>query len=130
MVDFAGWEMPVQFKSIVEEHKATRAAAGLFDVSHMGPCFLFLKDGMGEDGGHEKIAAAIERIVTRAAVDRVVAGTTVDRVGVHITGQIITETGTREVLDTVVGVAGSVAGVRNTEGSGPCFSITLPLTNE
>lgn len=36
MVDFAGWEMPVQFESIVDEHKATRAAAGLFDVSHMG----------------------------------------------------------------------------------------------
>ncbi|MDQ8198351.1 glycine cleavage system aminomethyltransferase GcvT [Pelagicoccus enzymogenes] len=36
MVDFAGWEMPVQYASIVEEHKATRTAAGLFDVSHMG----------------------------------------------------------------------------------------------
>ena len=36
MVDFAGWKMPVQFTSIVEEHLATRAAAGLFDVSHMG----------------------------------------------------------------------------------------------
>lgn len=36
MVDFAGWEMPVQYSSIVEEHKATRSAAGLFDVSHMG----------------------------------------------------------------------------------------------
>ncbi len=36
MVDFAGWEMPVQYESIVDEHKATRAAAGLFDVSHMG----------------------------------------------------------------------------------------------
>ncbi len=36
MVDFAGWNMPVQFESIVEEHKATRSAAGLFDVSHMG----------------------------------------------------------------------------------------------
>ncbi len=36
MVDFAGWEMPVQYASIVEEHKATRSTAGLFDVSHMG----------------------------------------------------------------------------------------------
>ncbi len=36
MVDFAGWEMPVQYKSILEEHKAVRTAAGLFDVSHMG----------------------------------------------------------------------------------------------
>ncbi len=36
LVDFAGWEMPVQYKSILEEHKAVRRAAGLFDVSHMG----------------------------------------------------------------------------------------------
>jgi glycine cleavage system T protein (aminomethyltransferase) len=36
MVDFAGWEMPVQFSSVIEEHMAVRTAAGLFDVSHMG----------------------------------------------------------------------------------------------
>ncbi len=36
MVPFAGWEMPVQYTSVVEEHLATRHAAGLFDVSHMG----------------------------------------------------------------------------------------------
>jgi|AGTN01.1.fsa_nt_gi glycine cleavage system T protein len=36
MVDFAGWNMPVQYKSIVTEHMATREKVGLFDVSHMG----------------------------------------------------------------------------------------------
>lgn len=36
MVDFAGWEMPVQYSSIVDEHLAVRSAAGLFDISHMG----------------------------------------------------------------------------------------------
>ena len=36
MVDFAGWRMPVQYASIVDEHLAARRAAGLFDVSHMG----------------------------------------------------------------------------------------------
>ena len=36
MVPFAGWEMPVQYAGIFEEHLATRNAAGLFDVSHMG----------------------------------------------------------------------------------------------
>src|SRR3954454_15289758 len=36
MVDFGGWDMPVQYSGIVEEHKAVRTAAGLFDVSHMG----------------------------------------------------------------------------------------------
>jgi len=36
MVDFAGWQMPVQYTSIIAEHRAVRQAAGLFDVSHMG----------------------------------------------------------------------------------------------
>lgn len=36
MVPFAGWEMPVQYTSILEEHRAVRETAGLFDVSHMG----------------------------------------------------------------------------------------------
>ena len=36
MVPFAGWEMPVWYSSVIEEHAATRQAAGLFDVSHMG----------------------------------------------------------------------------------------------
>lgn len=35
-VDFGGWEMPVQFEGIKQEHEATRTKAGLFDVSHMG----------------------------------------------------------------------------------------------
>ena len=36
MVDFAGWRMPVQYAGVIEEHRAVRGAAGLFDVSHMG----------------------------------------------------------------------------------------------
>jgi aminomethyltransferase len=36
MVDFAGWQMPVQYGGIIEEHTAVRTRAGLFDVSHMG----------------------------------------------------------------------------------------------
>lgn len=36
LVEFAGWDMPIQYTSIVEEHVATRTAAGLFDISHMG----------------------------------------------------------------------------------------------
>jgi aminomethyltransferase len=36
MVDFAGWDMPVQYTTIVEEHAAVRTGAGLFDISHMG----------------------------------------------------------------------------------------------
>jgi len=36
MVPFAGWEMPVQYSGVIDEHKAVRSACGLFDVSHMG----------------------------------------------------------------------------------------------
>ncbi|MGH7324873.1 MAG: glycine cleavage system aminomethyltransferase GcvT [Candidatus Rokuibacteriota bacterium] len=36
MVPFGGWEMPVQYTSIIEEHRAVRSSVGLFDVSHMG----------------------------------------------------------------------------------------------
>ncbi|MBD7943895.1 MULTISPECIES: glycine cleavage system aminomethyltransferase GcvT [Psychrobacillus] len=39
-IDFGGWELPVQFSSIKEEHEAVRTKAGLFDVSHMGEVFV------------------------------------------------------------------------------------------
>ncbi|MEK7685160.1 MAG: glycine cleavage system aminomethyltransferase GcvT [Verrucomicrobiota bacterium] len=40
LVEFGGWEMPVQYTSIMEEHQAVRTAAGLFDISHMGEIFV------------------------------------------------------------------------------------------
>ena len=46
MVEFAGWEMPQQYRSVREEHEAVRTAAGLFDVSHMGRFAL-----IGADAG-------------------------------------------------------------------------------
>lgn len=36
LIEFGGWEMPVQYSGILEEHRAVRTAAGLFDISHMG----------------------------------------------------------------------------------------------
>src|SRR4051794_12314425 len=36
LVEFGGWEMPVQYTSIMDEHQTVRNAAGLFDISHMG----------------------------------------------------------------------------------------------
>ena len=36
MIPFAGWNLPVQFSGLIQEHHATRQAAGLFDISHMG----------------------------------------------------------------------------------------------
>ena len=44
MVDFAGWEMPIQYSSIVEEHTAVRTAVGMFDVGHMGRLMFTGKD--------------------------------------------------------------------------------------
>jgi aminomethyltransferase len=44
MVPFAGWLMPVQYTSIVEEHQAVRNNAGVFDISHMGQ---FIVEGAG-----------------------------------------------------------------------------------
>ena len=40
IVDFHGWELPVQYTSIMDEHLATRQAAGLFDISHMGQVII------------------------------------------------------------------------------------------
>lgn len=40
MVDFAGFKMPVQYSSIIKEHKAVRNSVGVFDVSHMGEFFI------------------------------------------------------------------------------------------
>ncbi len=64
MVPFAGYEMPVQFEGVKPEHLWTRAHAGLFDVSHMGPCFLTLKGGPREgDAAHHAIASILEQLV-------------------------------------------------------------------
>ncbi|MDA8218874.1 MAG: glycine cleavage system aminomethyltransferase GcvT [Dehalococcoidales bacterium] len=40
MIDFAGWQMPVQYTSIIEEHQKVRQAAGIFDISHMGRIYV------------------------------------------------------------------------------------------
>lgn len=46
MVDFAGWHMPVQYSSIIEEHKTVRETVGIFDVSHMGELIVQGKDAL------------------------------------------------------------------------------------
>jgi aminomethyltransferase len=63
--DFAGYDMPLQFEGLIPEHNWTRAHAGLFDVSHMGPCFFALPKGHGLEGeaAHGKVASLIERLV-------------------------------------------------------------------
>ena len=51
-IDFGGWELPVQFSSIKEEHDAVRNRAGLFDVSHMGEIFV---EGPGAEAYLQKL---------------------------------------------------------------------------
>lgn len=46
MVPFAGWEMPVSYSGIIEEHHTVREAVGLFDVSHMGEVFITGSDSL------------------------------------------------------------------------------------
>jgi aminomethyltransferase len=61
MVDFAGWEMPVQYASITEEHLATRSAVGVFDISHMGRLSL--------SGSGTSVAEFLDLLVTRRVTD-------------------------------------------------------------
>jgi aminomethyltransferase len=61
MVPFAGWNMPVQYSGIIEEHKAVRGAVGMFDVSHMGRLNL--------SGTHAE--ALIEQVFTNSVATMV-----------------------------------------------------------
>ena len=66
MVEFAGYNMPVQFPDgVVKEHLWTRENAGLFDVSHMGPAFASLDDktGLSAEEAHNKIAKIFEQVL-------------------------------------------------------------------
>src|SRR5437867_5817785 len=40
LVDFAGWEMPIMYRSIIDEHEQTRKSGSIFDVSHMGRLYF------------------------------------------------------------------------------------------
>jgi aminomethyltransferase len=63
---FAGYDMPVTYPlGLLGEHAWTRERAGLFDVSHMGPCFFALPKGHGltDEDAHKAVAALIERLV-------------------------------------------------------------------
>ena len=65
LIDFAGWEMPVQYQTgILEEHRAVRERVGLFDLSHMGEVWV-----SGPDAG-DALAYALVSDPTRLAVGR------------------------------------------------------------
>ncbi|CAN5639869.1 glycine cleavage system aminomethyltransferase GcvT [soil metagenome] len=62
--DFGGWEMPVRYGSIIEEHTATRTGAGLFDLSHMGELWV------AGSGAADALAVALVSDPGRLAVGR------------------------------------------------------------
>ena len=64
MVEFGGWDMPVRYGSIIEEHRAVRTAAGLFDLSHMGEIHVA---GPGAAAG---LAGSLVNDARRLAVGR------------------------------------------------------------
>jgi aminomethyltransferase len=65
MVPFAGYSMPVQYPmGVLKEHLHTREAAGLFDVGHMGQCFI-----SADDGTWETAAQALEALVPASITD-------------------------------------------------------------
>src|SRR6185295_2338325 len=57
MVSYAGWDMPIEYSGIAQEHGAVRTRAGLFDVSHMGELEIAGKDAL----------AALQRISSNDA---------------------------------------------------------------
>jgi aminomethyltransferase len=59
LVDFAGWEMPLQYQGVIAEHKAVRTSAGLFDVSHLGKLRV---SGAGRTGLQLGVTADIDAL--------------------------------------------------------------------
>ncbi len=64
MVEFGGWEMPVQYTGVIDEHRAVRGRAGLFDVSHMGE---FRVEGVGAEAF---LQGLVPNNVARLAIDQ------------------------------------------------------------
>jgi aminomethyltransferase len=62
MVPFAGWNMPVQYSSIIDEHRAVRQKVGIFDISHMGQVFI------GGPGAVEQLNRLLTNDLARLAI--------------------------------------------------------------
>lgn len=92
MVDFAGWEMPLHYGSIIEEHMAVREKAGLFDVSHMGELLFTGKNSL----------SGLDRLSTNGLLDTGVGACTythhLNPEGMIIDDTIATRTSDEEFL--------------------------------
>ncbi|HHH29273.1 MAG TPA: glycine cleavage system aminomethyltransferase GcvT [Polyangiaceae bacterium] len=92
MVPFAGYEMPVRYRKVVEEHHAVRQAAGLFDVSHMGELRLRGKDALGV------VDSLVTNFVGKLKVGRAKYTAACNRRGTILDDLIVYRTGDEEVL--------------------------------
>ena len=123
MVDFGGWDMPVQYRGLIEEHMAVRTAVGIFDVSHMGDIQL---------RGPNSLAAVQKLLMNDASKLQIGQahysamlyenGTFVDDVVLHKLGEndylIVINAGTREKdVQWVRRVLGGMGGVHVTDVS-------------
>ena len=89
LIDFGGWEMPVQYSSIVDEHLAVRRSAGIFDISHMGEVIVrgpraapFLNRALTNDIGKLAVGQAQYTIMCNDA------GGTIDDLYVYRTAEM------------------------------------------
>jgi aminomethyltransferase len=116
VVDFHGWALPVQFAGIVQEHKQTRTAAGLFDCSHMGE---FVLQG-------EAAIAALDRLVfadmmnLRVGLCRYTAilndqgGVIDDCIGIKLTEDtmfLVVNAGPTETVEEILGATPGVTNI-------------------
>ncbi len=123
MVDFGGWDMPVQYRGLIEEHMAVRTGVGIFDVSHMGDIQL---------RGPNSLAAVQKLLMNDASKLQVGQahysamlypnGTFVDDVVLHKLGEndylIVINAGTREKdVEWVRQTIGSMGGLHITDVS-------------
>jgi glycine cleavage system T protein (aminomethyltransferase) len=106
LIEFGGWLMPVQYSGILEEHRAVRERAGLFDLSHMGELFV-----EGADAG-DALAAAVVSDPRTLAVGRAQYSMIVAPDGGVIDDLIIYRLGGERFL--VVANAGNAATVADT----------------
>jgi aminomethyltransferase len=123
MVDFGGWDMPVQYRGLIEEHMAVRTGVGLFDVSHMGDIQL---RGPNSLAAVQKLlmndASKLQTGQAHYSAMLYPNGTFVDDVVLHRLGDndwlIVINAGTREKdVKWVRSVIGSMGGLHITDVS-------------
>src|SRR3954470_18152160 len=101
MVDFGGWDMPVEYSGLIAEHMAVRTGVGVFDVSHMGDILIIGKESLAAVQ-HISMNDATKLQIGQARYSALLypQGTFVDDVIVHRLGQddylLVINAGTRE----------------------------------